>query len=414
VKLHVLDEWVRYRHARDRWEVSFGRDLQATIDTLRGLAPEDHDELSRLMDGADAVAAMSPPVAHAPEVESLGDRLRDLWQMRHLVGTFAHYRKPMAVWGEEHLKSPLLRAVLGRLVPPETPPLFLLMVLGYLARGWLSRPMGGTAAFRDALIARYQSLGGKAIVNTTVEEVLVREDRARGVRLTDGTMIEADVVVSTASVPETVFRLLAGRYGALDWKARMAGWKLFQPIVLASYGVERTLIEQPPTLIADAIDPLVVGDHRNDYLYLRTYNDDPAFAPPGHTVVQAMVQTTYDWWATRGAQYQHEKDVAAEAVLASIDAVMPGVRDRVRLTDIATPLTYWRTARSWRGAFEGWLPTSNAFTHVPKTLAGLEGFYLAGQWVEPGGGVPLATMSGRHAVEIICAERKQTFRSTRV
>jgi hypothetical protein len=35
----------------------------------------------------------------------------------------------------------------------------------------------------------------------------------------------------------------------------------------------------------------------------------------------------------------------------------------------------------------------------------------AGQWAEPGGGVPLATMSGRHVVEIICAERKQTFRS---
>ena len=80
------------------------------------------------------------------------------------------------------------------------------------------------------------------------------------------------------------------------------------------------------------------------------------------------------------------------------------------MSDIATPLTFWRNARSWRGAFEGWLPGSNVFTHVPKTLPGLERFYLAGQWVEPGGGVPMATMSGRHVVEIISAAWRRQFR----
>jgi phytoene dehydrogenase-like protein len=39
----------------------------------------------------------------------------------------------------------------------------------------------------------------------------------------------------------------------------------------------------------------------------------------------------------------------------------------------------------------------------------LERFYMAGQWVEPGGGVPLATMSGRHVVEIICAALDRPF-----
>jgi phytoene dehydrogenase-like protein len=125
-----------------------------------------------------------------------------------------------------------------------------------------------------------------------------------------------------------------------------------------------------------------------------------------------MVKTTYDWWATRGARYQHEKAAAANAILASIARVIPGVQDDVRMTDLATPLTYWQTARAWRGAFEGWLPTSPTLAHVPKTLSGLEGFYLAGQWVEPGGGVPMATMSGRHVVELICAARGQPFRPT--
>jgi phytoene dehydrogenase-like protein len=79
------------------------------------------------------------------------------------------------------------------------------------------------------------------------------------------------------------------------------------------------------------------------------------------------------------------------------------------MTDIATPLTFWRNARSWRGAFEGWLPTSDAFKHVPKQLPGLDGFFMAGQWVEPGGGVPMAVMSGRQVVELVCAACDRPF-----
>jgi phytoene dehydrogenase-like protein len=79
------------------------------------------------------------------------------------------------------------------------------------------------------------------------------------------------------------------------------------------------------------------------------------------------------------------------------------------MTDIATPLTFWRSARSWRGAFEGWLPSSDAFKHVSKQLPGLDGFYMAGQWVEPGGGVPMAVMSGRQVVELVCAALGRPF-----
>jgi phytoene dehydrogenase-like protein len=409
VPLRTLEEFVTYRHARDGWEATLSCDMKKTADCLRALAPEDADELSRMVEGAHHAASLHPPVERAPELATAGDRLRDVWRLRHDLGTFVHFRKPLQVWANEQLKSPRLREFFARLMPPDTPALFFLLVLGYLAKGWLSRPVGGTARFRDALIDRYRALGGEVILNTTVEEILVTDDRARGVRLTDGAMIEADVVVSTASAPETVFRLLAGRYGAAEWKERMDGWKMFQPIVLASFGVARTFEQQPSTLLIDRIEPLTVGGFPNEYLYLRIYNEDPGFAPAGHTVVQAMLSTDYDWWATRGGRYQQEKDLTGDRVLTSIDQYLPGMKRTVQMVDLATPLTFWRNARSWRGAFEGWLPASNALKHVSKELPGLERFYMAGQWVEPGGGVPVATMSGRHVVEIICAALDRPF-----
>jgi len=41
--------------------------------------------------------------------------------------------------------------------------------------------------------------------------------------------------------------------------------------------------------------------------------------------------------------------------------------------------------------------------------AGLGNFYLAGQWVEPGGSVPLAAASGKNAIQLVCAADDQEF-----
>jgi len=409
VPLRPLTSFATYRDARGGWEVTLAADLQRTHEALRAIGPEDADELARLFEAVGLIADLDPHVDRPPELTTLTERLRGIWELRESLGAVVHFRRPLAAWIQADLKSPRLRAVFQRLLPPETPTLFLLMVLGYLSRGWLSRPEGGTARFRDRLIDRYRHLGGVALLNTTVEEVLVSDGRARGVRLTDGTLVDADVVISTSSAPETVFRLLAGRFGAKEWRARMETWKLFQPIVLASYGVSTPLDGEPGTLLIDGITPLIVGSRRNEHLYLRVYNDDPAFAPPGHTVVQAMLETEYDWWATRGARYQAEKDDTGARVLEAIEQHLPRVKGTVEMTDVATPLTFWRSARSWRGAFEGWLPTSDAFKHVPKQLPGLDGFYMAGQWVEPGGGVPMAVMSGRQVAELVCASLGRPF-----
>lgn len=404
VHLYTLDEFATYRHAREGWSATIRRDAARMQDEFRALAPEDADAIARLMEGAERVARLDPHVERPPELTELGDRLRDLWTMRHDLPALAQFRQPLARWLGEHVRSRQLRAVLTHVAPPESPTFVLLFILGYLTRGWLSRPIGGTARFRDALIGQFTSMGGRTVLNTTVEEVVVHDGRATGVRVTDGTIVSGDAVISTSSAPETVFRLLAGRYGTAAWQSRVDRWRLFEPIVLASFGVAAPLTDQDATTVLDGIEPLDVGGRKNDMLYLRVYNGDPAFAPSGHAVVQAMLPTTYDWWATRGATYQQEKDRVAGAVLDAIDRHVPGVKSALRMTDMATPLTYWRSARSWRGAYEGWMPDTSVSMHVPKTLVGLDRFYMAGQWVEPGGGVPTATMSGRQAVQLVCAD----------
>ena len=274
--LRPLESFATYRDARGQWEVTIAADLQRTHDALRAIGPEDADELARLFEAVGAIADLDRHVDRPPELTTLTERLRGVWELRDSLGAVVHFRKPLAAWTDTELKSPRLRAVFRRLLPPETPTLALLMVLGYLARGWLSWPEGGTARFRDALIDRYRRLGGIATLNTTVEEILVSEERLKasadgrdpGRRGRRGLHLQR---------ARNVFRLLAGRFGAKEWRARMETWKMFPPIVLASYGVSTPLESEPGTLLVDGIDRLIVGRRRNEHLYLRVYNDDPHF-----------------------------------------------------------------------------------------------------------------------------------------
>lgn len=410
VEVRTINHFLTYRNVATGARAEIHGNFDALRDEFCRVGPDDIDEIDRIIDAADRVAEMSPEIDRPRELSTVRDRLRSLWDKRGELGTLLHFRKNVGDYTQHHIRSATLRSLLLNLVPAEAPAFFLLFLIGYLAKGRLSRPVGGTAAFRDALIERYNRLGGETLTNSTVEEVVVKEDRACGVRLTDGTLIDGDIVVSTASSPETVLRLLAGQYGADRLRHRLEHWKLFEPIALLSYGVARTFSGEPAMLRLDGLEGFKVGERENPQVTLRIFNDEPSVAPEGHTVVQLLASTDYDWWGERGMRYGAEKDAVAQAGLTLLDRYLPGIADAVRMTDVATPLTFWRNARSWRGAFEGWMPTPDTFfAHVDKALPGLSGFFMAGQWVEPGGGVPTALMSGRQLVQILCDNEGKEF-----
>ena len=78
------------------------------------------------------------------------------------------------------------------------------------------------------------------------------------------------------------------------------------------------------------------------------------------------------------------------------------------MRDVATPITWERYTGNWRGAYEGWM--FGAYEgNMKKTLPGLDNFFMAGQWVNPGGGMPTAVMSGNHTIQLICKKDKKEF-----
>jgi phytoene dehydrogenase-like protein len=163
-------------------------------------------------------------------------------------------------------------------------------------------------------------------------------------------------------------------------------------------------------------DPIPVGSQRINGFSLRIFNYGTKFALPGKTVVQAMVETEWDYWNELQKdrhRYEAEKKRVADEVLKRLEVHYPGISSLVEVTDVATPYTTWRYTMNYKGAYMGWLPTPQTImTVVERTLPGLANFYMAGQWVMPGGGVPPSLYSGRQVIQLICHQDRKPFVTT--
>ncbi len=396
-----------------------GRQLHITADLerlerdMRILGAGDADSIAALLAGVRALRGFKMDAPKPAELESSLERLKTAWALRHLA-KIAKYQTVQVQEFTANFQDPFLRWGITQLFVPEMPALFLFALLAQLAEGRLAVIAGGSQRFAAAIARKYTALGGAIACSAEVEHIMVENDKAVGVRLADGTMHRADVVISAADGHSTLFNLLGGRYVDRATHERYANWPLFQPIVMVTFGVKREFPGEPAANIIRLKQPFSIGNRKVDAMWCRLFNYDPTLAPAGKTVVQVTAETDYESWKElreeNPSRYRAAKERVAAEVLTRLEVHYPGLGATVEMSDVATPVTFWRYTRNYRGAYEGWLMSvKTAQTRIKKTLPGLDNFYMAGQWVEPGGGIPPALYSGRNAIWLLCRREGKRF-----
>jgi phytoene desaturase len=380
------------------------------------LSPADSRIIDDLIAGARAMQGtdigdmgMSQP----RELLDLPGKLRQMWKMRRFFKYFTgRYAKSAADYGKD-IHDPWLRYIFENMFLPEVPVWFILMLLGLLVDGQLALLEGGSLNFVLPIEKRYRNLGGEVTYGATVEKILVEKDRAVGVRLADGSEHRADIVISAADGYSTIFKMLDGRYVDAKIEERYRNWKLTRPLVMISFGIAREFTGEPGLNIIKLEHPFTTGSKAINRITVRIFNYSDGFAPPGKTVVQVMFETDFDWWnelQKDRKSYEAEKERVAKQVLERLEARYPGISPQVELIDVATPYTWWRYTHNYKGAYQGWLVSSEIInSQIKKTLPGLGNFYMAGQWATPGGGVISSLYSGRHVVQILCHRDGRPF-----
>ena len=110
-------------------------------------------------------------------------------------------------------------------------------------------------------------------------------------------------------------------------------------------------------------------------------------------------------------KYNAEKQRIAEYTIRQLEKRWPGFASQVEVIDVPTPATYKRYTGNWKGSPDGWYLTPDNINGMEpvRTLPGLEGLHMAGQWTAPFTGTVIAAMSGRQIIQLMCREESKKF-----
>ncbi len=389
---------------------------------LLELAPEDKAVI-RSMCKAIRAFANHMPSTPINFLDGLVQRFKTILLMPHFI---KWGRLSMAEFGKL-FSNPFLRSSFTELWYPQISAMGLLFTLAMLHKQGAGYTVGGSLPMALAVEKRYRALGGEIHYDSRVSQILTEDlpegkgSRAVGIRLEDGSEVRADIVISAADAHATLSHMLGDRFTTEQFREMFKSAPIFPPLVFIGLGVNRTFTDLPACtggIGYELKEPITIAEKPVNRLDAMVYNFDPSLAPQGKTAITVMIPTSYTYWKElyeEGAdheRYEAEKQRAALQVIDQLDQRFPGLAGQVEMADVATPVTFERFTGNWQGSFEGWIPTPQAVTKpISKTLPGLNNFYMVGQWVQAGGGLPSGVMTGKEVLKMICTQDGKKFKT---
>jgi phytoene dehydrogenase-like protein len=419
-KIRMIDyEYFLIIESREGQKFYMHNDLDRIEEHMKELAPEDKGLIEAFIGGARVFTRYDLPIDTAPELISFGDKMKLMLTKFPLIRAMGKWKKVAVGEFATRFRNPFLREAITQmraLFSEDAPVLLFQMALALGHKKSAGFPEGGALKLSQTIEHYYKELRGEINYRSRVEKIIVENNRAVGIRLEDGTEHRADTVISASDGRTTIFEMLDGEY--VDEKIRGYFDRLPvgpSPLVVA-LGVNRTFEDIPHTAAGTIFpldEPVTIAGKEIEWLRPMIYNFDDSFASAGKTVVRFVLDTDYDYWKTLGENrdgYLAEKERIAGTLIAALEERFPGISSQIEMWDVATPLTFERYTGNWKGSALGWdCTTETFFMPMSKTLPGLDNFFMAGQWVEPGGGVPTVAVSGRNVIQLICKREKKPF-----
>ncbi|NIM96630.1 MAG: NAD(P)-binding protein [candidate division Zixibacteria bacterium] len=392
------------------------KDIPGYVNMLVGYFPDEKEGIEKLIEDMTGVATDIQKLSAA---RGQVDMSKFPVEFPHL---FNCYSKTWGQMMDVHIKNPKLKAIVSSLwgyfgLPPSklASYYYAMPVIGYLYQGGYY-PVGKSQKMSDAFVKFIQDRGGKVILNSQVEEIVVEDHTACCVRTADGKEYKGKVIVSNANAHDTFHKMIKGQDERLrEYLARMdqfsVSFSSFQVFLglkkdlVGEIGIEDTeifctTVYDPEEEYQAALKAEVEGGFGLT-LYDNLYE---GYSPKGKNTVNIIVLQGYDHWKRFEADYfkgkkdayRKEKERMADILINQVEEMLlPGLRDAIEIKEIGTPLTNLRYTGNYRGAAYGWDQTLD--NSGPSRLAHstpIENLYLAGAWTQPGHGYGGVLYSG--------------------
>lgn len=408
-----------------RYAFADGTHLDVTSDTARMAAniealslPDVPAFFRFLAYTADLYAVAGDPFLRHPMDATLFGRRRDeMFRYGFRARDLPRFAAPRTVHGavSGFFRDPRLRQVFDRYAtyngssPYHAPAAFCVIPFVEFATGaW--HPRGGVYRIAETLASLAADLGVAMQYDAPVARIMLDGKRAVGVQLANGERVAADAVISNVDILTTHDRLLDGTVpGVLERRAKLRRLEPSYSGFLLLLGTRRAY----PALshhtvyfsadyareFGDVVRRRVPPADPTIYVCRATATDANA-APPGGDNLFVMVNVPYldgrtDWEAFAPRYRDH--------VLAALAHRGLDVTDAIAVEDVWTPERLQHAYGAQAGAIYGFASNSRraAFLRPANRSPDFAGLYFAGGSTHPGGGVPLALLSGAIVAEMI-------------
>jgi phytoene desaturase len=327
--------------------------------------------------------------------------------------------RPVARMVERNIRDPRLQQVFGfhpLLIggnPFDTTSVY--AMIHALERRWgVWFAMGGTGALVRALARLLVDTGGSLRLGTEVHEILIddRTRRARGVRLSTGEVVPADIVVSNADIASTYLRMVPRAVRRRNSNGRWRRTRFSMSLFVLYFGTNRKYenVAHHEILMGPRYEGLL-GDifrgralSRDFSLYLhRPTATDQSLAPPGCDAFYALapvpnLRSPTDW-AEAAQPYR-------DSIVRYLEErYLPGLSQSIVTERIVDPRYFKNTLGAHLGSAFSVEPvlTQSAWFRPHNRSEDVPNLYFAGAGTHPGAGLPGVISSGKIVADLVAA-----------
>jgi len=388
-------------------------DLMKLRNHLTEISPEDKAEIDILCDSIgkmkDAGIPNLPPDMMNP--------LDLLHLIRSMSGSMKVMNKFMMSLSDyvQRFHHPAIKQALLSILPVDNCAYVLPFVLGTICSGNGGRPAGGSRAMAFRMAEKYKAMGGIIHLKKEINEIKVVDGTATGIILADGTTVCADYILPTVDIHVTLDRLLGGKYPNAQINMRDADQATYPAptCVYAAFGIDADISDGPNELSFQS-SPYIFEDSERNIVSFKHYCYEPSFAPAGKSVGIVYLTANYEWWQKKHAninEYNIEKVRLASSLIVALEERFPHLKGKITSLDVATPMTYERYCGAWHGAWMSYSQTPRAKRMMLNgKIKGIKNLFMAGQWLMMPGGLPVAIITGKWAIQRICKNEKMSWR----
>ena len=400
-----LDPFYRF-HFADGSQFDYRASIEDTLTEIRRFNPDDADGYLKLLEKSKKVYDIGfKQLVHRPFTR--------VWDMVKQIPALLILKcyKTVSQMVNSHLKHPLIRQAFSihpLLVggnPFKTTAIYTL--IHYLERRWgVFFCMGGTGKLVAELGALMERQGIKIVLGADVDEILVDQKTAKGVRLSNNQTMDADLVVFGGD-PETCYQhLLPNNKPKLPSikKAYSMGLyvlyfgtkKLYPDVAHHSIWMGPRFKE----LLAEIFNDKKMSEDFSLYVHRPTATDK-SFAPEGCESFYVLcpvpnLQGNVDW-STQG-------EILRDRIVNALEeTILPELSSVIDEVFWMTPEDFAKDYRSMHGAGFSIEPrlTQSAWFRFHNRDSAISNLYFVGAGTHPGAGLPGVVSSAKVVEELL-------------